>query len=863
MNLKKKFVVGAASVALIASMGVPAANAAKVPLPNGGEFDLSQRLAGDNRLATSMAVAKKVWKDHENEVQQVYLIGYDAVIDAATAGMLNGTNKDNATIDGPMLSVPQDSTTREMLGTFIKNTFPMVSNVIAVGGTAVVSDAALKDVADAAGVASDRIAGKNRYATSVEIAKKAYPLGPSKLYLTRGDNPVDALAAGTLQNAPVLLINREGDVDASLKTYVADSGITSWNQVMVIGGEQAVPKEQIEKLFTDTDMPEMPEITPWTAEEVRAGLKDAVKTEAAKWFGQENWQQITANAGNTPTWSYADGKTAEQRLLDLKAIDGDASGFFPLEKTQITVGTKTENESDIDINDAVKADGNGFEGYVPLTAKYEAQKLWANSTDDGTDGNDAGSTDYSINSLINAYNTAVQNAKNAHATAAQIAAKAVGAAVAGDLNADYQDPSKKTLLDAIYTAAQAVEGYSFGVTETANTAPDTWTTDTDGKTKWNLLTDAINAYAPGTLTKATATADEIAAAYGQLAAQLNAITNAATLTSGNNDFAAAIAGPTAGGTTTTINLYNAAVALFGKDSTDKYWPVLTGDAKKVQKTGMFKFESSAAASELVSIDITTMVNADKASGAKLIYIEKDKGNRQFNQVLEDASTPGLSASAYNATIGDLVAREALEIDSVFAANQTGGNDTEAQDKNHSINWYAVKDLLNERNDKFNAMKKNAAEKLIKAIMDYNWVGNANGSELVGGSDGAQGVCRINGMNRYQTSALLSIFQSKPTDVAGCEFGEGRFNDMKSVYLASGTQEHLIDPVFAGMVKDGTILLVPATGDLDTLVSTELKRKGTSPRKVELLKEGIAANSVWAIGGTAAITDDVFKAAAEG
>ena len=862
MNLKKKFVIGAASLALVAGMGVAPAMAAVVPLPNGGEFNLdAQRLAGDQRLATSMAVAAKAYKDHENEVKTVYLIGYDAVIDAATAGMLNGSNSRLGDVDGPALSCPQDMTTQKMLGTFIKKTFPTTSQVVAIGGTATVSDAALKAVADAAGVSSDRVGGANRYATSVEIAKKAFSSGPDRqIYVARGDNPVDALAAGTLEDHPVLLVNHEGDVDKSVKEYVKDNNI-GWDDLVVIGGEESLSNEQLQKMFTGENLPKAPEITPWTAEEIRAGYVGEIKRAAAVWFGQEAWQNAVSKPKLLPDWNYRDGATQDDRRLAL--LSSDVKGFFPLEKSSITVGTKTENESDVDTSDAVKADGKGFEGYVPLTQKYKDVNLWVNSTDATSDNEsvtDPGSATKQILALKAEWDKAVQNLRNAadtSKTAAQLAAKDVAHQNAGTLNNDYKDATKKAAIDAIKAAIASMK-----TSTTAAANNDKAKDDAKVKPMYDALVAAKDAGVTGAPAGIadTDTIDTVARYFGTMMGA-SGITNFATFKTGSdaeNAWNAAIADEILSGSTETKALYAAGVALFGKDSVDKNWPTISNG--KIQKKGIFTFAGNTASSLFTGADITAMVNADKTSGAQLFYIEKDKSmTANYKKAFATIPTSGVSATEYNSTIVDLAARDADDLDKIFVSNQNAGNDTD-KNQSHSINWWALRDLVNDRVKKFNEMKKAAGDKLIKAVMDYRYVGVDNASTKKS-TEGSEGALRIFGSDRYKTSAMLSIFQSKcDTGKPNQVYGECRFDKMKSVYLASGDSSFLIDPVFAGMVKDGTILLVPSTGEVDPLVATELKRKGTAPRKMELLKEGIAANAVWAVGGKKAISDDVFTSA---
>lgn len=59
---------------------------------------------------------------------------------------------------------------------------------------------------------SGRLAGANRFATAVEIAKHAFPDGAPVVYLARADDYPDALAGGSLTDGPVLLVPRCGEV---------------------------------------------------------------------------------------------------------------------------------------------------------------------------------------------------------------------------------------------------------------------------------------------------------------------------------------------------------------------------------------------------------------------------------------------------------------------------------------------------------------------------------------------------------------------------------------------------------------------------------------------------------------------------
>ncbi|WP_278972159.1 cell wall-binding repeat-containing protein [Mobiluncus mulieris] len=243
MNLKKKIVVGVASAALIASMGVTPAFADKgvnthdtgnkVVFPDGGSFT---RLSGDSRFDTAMAVAEQTYKDSGKKLKVAYLVSSsdDSMVDAATSGMLK---------DGVVLLVSDNKAQQLLLGASIKEKFPTVSKLVAVGGTAVVSDDAIANVKkmDSKVTTTDRLGGKDRYETNVAVAKAVFKKGDgiNRVYFTRGDLIVDALTAGAVANGPVLLVRPTGDVSEATKDYYQGLPTTRMSDV-IIGGDKAL-----------------------------------------------------------------------------------------------------------------------------------------------------------------------------------------------------------------------------------------------------------------------------------------------------------------------------------------------------------------------------------------------------------------------------------------------------------------------------------------------------------------------------------------------------------------------------------------------------------------------------------------------
>ncbi|WP_279107131.1 cell wall-binding repeat-containing protein [Mobiluncus curtisii] len=344
MNLKKKFVIGAASLALVAGMGVAPAMAAAgnpVLLPGGKKL---VRVAGDARVETSLEAAKLRMK--QGTVSRAYLVNQNALVDAATAGMVK---------DGVVILVPSDKAGQLLLGATMHKD-PQLKNVrtlVAVGGESVMPKAAVDNVAKmnpSITDKSERLGGENRYETNVAIAKKVFPNGGAgqKFLLARGDNMVDALTAGAYEGGPTLLVNPSGKVDSATVAYAKKAKISS--DSVILGGEGVLPTAQVEQLFEGKVA-----IDPWKYQTTNADLKKAVQEAAAAYEGQKVWQGLN-------------GKTQD--------ADDNLKNFFGLDKSDYTC-TDTDDVADIDVKDGITDNKKCFVGYKKSLAnlKGNAKKL--------------------------------------------------------------------------------------------------------------------------------------------------------------------------------------------------------------------------------------------------------------------------------------------------------------------------------------------------------------------------------------------------------------------------------------------------------------------------------------------------------
>ena len=171
------------------------------------------RVAGADRFATARAVAQQM-PTHAGERRAFVVAGAhhdpgrgwpDAVAAAGLAAYLRD----------PLLLVTDDRLPSATLAALQERS---VTRVTIVGGTAAVSEGVQRDL-EQHGFAVDRLAGGNRYATSVVVANAAVGNGasPATTWLTTGRNWPDALASAPAVAAAggVLLLDPGDDTDGS------------------------------------------------------------------------------------------------------------------------------------------------------------------------------------------------------------------------------------------------------------------------------------------------------------------------------------------------------------------------------------------------------------------------------------------------------------------------------------------------------------------------------------------------------------------------------------------------------------------------------------------------------------------------
>ncbi len=305
MNLKKKFVVGAASVALIAGMGIAPA----VALDPSPSYNITKlRLSGADRGATSIAVGGHQAKAENRgygktgKAETVYIAGWTSPADSASAGSLT---------DGPILLAKSDGSNVDALVAAVKDY--NVDSITVIGGENAVPQAVVdKILAGVYELKAVRLAGADRYETSVAVAKRWSELNnmytPSQVILANGDTLVDALTAGTL-DWPILLLNNDGSIPDSVKAYLSTVKPLNFTAV---GGKAVVPDATVlmaqyytdlsaDMIDTDDDLASLKsKRTEWELRiaNLDAAIERAELTATTAKLGYENRNNLFNNAVN-------------------------------------------------------------------------------------------------------------------------------------------------------------------------------------------------------------------------------------------------------------------------------------------------------------------------------------------------------------------------------------------------------------------------------------------------------------------------------------------------------------------------------------------------------------------------------------
>jgi len=208
------------------------------------------RLAGANRMETSVKVAEKADQVRGKKPDRAYIVNGYRFADGLAVGPL-------AAKEGRNILVTENGDLTQVVRDYVNKNINTLADVTIIGGTTVMPSSIDKLFRDN-GFGVIRIAGSNRYDTAAQIASRIINIKQTtgdKIGLASGRSFPDGLAAGYMlasQNAPLLLA-QEKDCAETQKFLSANNKII--NGGWVFGGFKAVSqKEELdsEAIISDT-----------------------------------------------------------------------------------------------------------------------------------------------------------------------------------------------------------------------------------------------------------------------------------------------------------------------------------------------------------------------------------------------------------------------------------------------------------------------------------------------------------------------------------------------------------------------------------------------------------------------------------
>ncbi|MGD6802101.1 cell wall-binding repeat-containing protein [Rossellomorea aquimaris] len=177
-----------------------------------------ERLAGKDRIRTSIAIANKLGSSHGTAI----VVNRDQFPDAIAIAPYAAQKK-----------IPIILSERNGLNSYNSNFLKKVNKTYLIGGEAVLSNSLLKKVRN-----GERVAGGNRHVTSVRIAEKFFS-SSSMPFIATGEKFADGLTGSVLaakRNQPILLV-KQNSVDNTVKRFIQNNDVKNYT---VLGGDQAV-----------------------------------------------------------------------------------------------------------------------------------------------------------------------------------------------------------------------------------------------------------------------------------------------------------------------------------------------------------------------------------------------------------------------------------------------------------------------------------------------------------------------------------------------------------------------------------------------------------------------------------------------
>lgn len=283
-----------------------------------------ERISGKNRISTAISAAKNAYPEG---TKTVILVSGDTFADALSANSL--VKK----YDAPMVLTNSSKLSAETESYISDN---KVENIYIVGGFGSVSEEISKTL-EGKEIKVERIAGKDRYDTSLEVLKANIDVksDDNDIIIANGNVFADALAASSVstnEGTSIVLTNGK-TLDKNISDYIVSSKELI-DDVYLIGGKNSVADSVINGIDLETE---------------RISGKDRVATSIAiaKKFFDDSYNMVLADGRNFPdalsSGAISMKKSAPIILNDSNSINAQITNFVKTEGIKEIIAIGGEN----------------------------------------------------------------------------------------------------------------------------------------------------------------------------------------------------------------------------------------------------------------------------------------------------------------------------------------------------------------------------------------------------------------------------------------------------------------------------------------------------------------------------------------
>ncbi|CCY50113.1 s-layer protein [Peptostreptococcus anaerobius CAG:621] len=216
------------------------------------------KLIGANRYETAIEVSKESFAD--NEADSVVIVGGNSVIDGLSAAPLASS------VNAPILLADKNGLSRNTLAEIERACGKLYNKTVyIVGGESSVPASVKKQLMEKyPNVVVERLAGANRFDTSLSVAKKLKDHMGSSVFAVGGDGAADAMSiAPVAANKPAdkvspVLVVPKASVSKDVRDFLGQAGV---RDIVAVGGEASISTQALKDLKAVASAPTVDRIS--------------------------------------------------------------------------------------------------------------------------------------------------------------------------------------------------------------------------------------------------------------------------------------------------------------------------------------------------------------------------------------------------------------------------------------------------------------------------------------------------------------------------------------------------------------------------------------------------------------------------